>query len=101
MGKKLFVGNLSFDTTTADLEAKLVAFRDYFNGYLCHAGLHGRPPESGVDEREKPVSLISYRWRKHCRGPDNTNGNSPVLRNDNCRLRRHRHRGAISFSILE
>jgi putative transposase len=54
--------------TTTDLEAKLLAFRDYFNGYRCHAGLQGRPPEPGVDERGKPVSLTSYRWRKHCRG---------------------------------
>src|SRR5215467_7209075 len=54
--------------TMADLEAKLLAFQDYFNGYRCHAGLQGRPPEPGVDECEKPVSLISYRWRKHCRG---------------------------------
>jgi len=29
----------------ADLEAKLLAFRDYFNGYRCHAGLQGRPPD--------------------------------------------------------
>jgi hypothetical protein len=54
--------------TTADLEAKLLAFRDYFNGYRSHAGLQGRPPEPGVGEREKPVSLMLYRWRKHCRG---------------------------------
>jgi putative transposase len=54
--------------TTADLEAKLLAFRDYFNGYRSHAGLQGRPPEPGVDDWKKPVSLISYRWRKHCRG---------------------------------
>ena len=54
--------------TTADLEAKLLAFRDYFNGYRSHAGLQGRLPEPGVDEREKQLSLMSYRWRKHCRG---------------------------------
>jgi putative transposase len=39
--------------TTADLEAKLLALRDYCNGYRCHAGSQGRPPEPGVDEREK------------------------------------------------
>jgi hypothetical protein len=54
--------------TTPDLEAKLLAFRDYFNGHRCHAGSQGRPPEPGVDEREKPVSLVSYGWRKHCPG---------------------------------
>ena len=54
--------------TTADLETKLLAFRDYFNGYRCHAGLQGRLPEPGVDGRKKLVSFISYRWRKHCRG---------------------------------
>ena len=54
--------------TTQDLEAKLLAFQDYFNGYRCHAGLQGRLPEPGVDGRKKLVSFISYRWRKHCRG---------------------------------
>ena len=55
--------------TTADLEAKLLAFpRDYFNGYRSHAGLQGQPPDPGVEEWEKPVSLMSYRWRKHYRG---------------------------------
>src|SRR5262245_45220413 len=51
---------------TADLKAKLLAFRDYFIGYRSHAGLQERPPKS-VDERKGPVSLISDRWRKHCR----------------------------------
>src|SRR5262249_48358993 len=48
-------------------KAKLLAFRDCFNGYRSHAGLQERPPDS-VDERKRPVSLISDRWRKHCRG---------------------------------
>ena len=54
--------------TTSDLEAKLLAFRDYFNGYRSHAGLQGRPPEPIRDEPEKSVSFISYRSKKHCRG---------------------------------
>jgi hypothetical protein len=54
--------------TTADLEAKLLDFQNYYNGYRTHAGLKGRLPEPGV---ARPASLIdfgSYRWQKHCRG---------------------------------
>jgi putative transposase len=54
--------------TSADLEAKLFEFRDYFNGFRTHAGLQGRTPEPGLVEQEGHVNLMSYRWRKHCRG---------------------------------
>jgi transposase InsO family protein len=27
-----------------DLEMKLIAFRDYYNEYRCHAGLKGETP---------------------------------------------------------
>jgi len=52
--------------TTADLEAKLRDFQDYFNGYRTHAGVEGKLPEPNSDT--PPISFASYRWRKHCRG---------------------------------
>jgi putative transposase len=52
--------------TTADLETKLLDFRDYFNRHRTHSGLGGRPPER--DAEGSPSSFSSYRWRPHCRG---------------------------------
>ena len=54
--------------TTADLETKLLDFKDYFNGHRTHAGLEGRLPEPLVTGSMSPIDLTSYRWRKHCRG---------------------------------
>jgi transposase InsO family protein len=53
--------------TTADLETKLFAFQQYYNGHRTHAGLEGRVPESAV---KGPTSMCidSYQWRSHCRG---------------------------------
>jgi hypothetical protein len=51
--------------TTADLEAKLRDFQDYFNGYRTHSGLGGNLPETSSDTQ--PISFASYQWRKHCR----------------------------------
>ena len=52
--------------TAADLEEKLRAFQDYFNGHRTHSGLKGRLPEPGV--AKTPLSFASYRWQQHCRG---------------------------------
>jgi transposase InsO family protein len=52
--------------TTADLEAKLRDFQDYFNGYRTHTGLGGQLPEPNASA--VPISFASYRWRTHCRG---------------------------------
>jgi len=54
--------------TTADLEAKLLAFQSYFNKHRAHAGLQGRLPELGVGGPATLINPSSYRWRKHCRG---------------------------------
>ena len=54
--------------TTTDLEAKLLDFRHYYNGYRAHAGLEGRLPEPIVDGPASPIDFASYRWRRHCRG---------------------------------
>ena len=52
--------------TTADLEAKLLDFRLYYNEYRAHAGQGGSPPEPDVGRSS--TSLSRYRWQKHCRG---------------------------------
>jgi putative transposase len=54
--------------TTADLEAKLQDFQDYFNGYRAHGGLGGRLPELNSNGATSPINFASYGWRKHCRG---------------------------------
>src|SRR5215468_219644 len=51
--------------TAMDLEIKLIAFRDYYNGYRRHAGLKGETPVATSESRG--ASLKSYRWRQHCR----------------------------------
>ena len=53
--------------TTADLEAKLREFQDFYNGHRTHAGLEGRLPEPPVGASEAPIAIESYRWRRHCR----------------------------------
>jgi len=52
--------------TTADLENKLLEFRNYFNRHRTHASLKGRPPDQ--DASVKPADLRSYRWQSHCQG---------------------------------
>jgi len=54
--------------TTADLEQKLLDFRNYYNSYRTHAGLGGRVPEPLGDGSGSPLSFDSYRWQPHCRG---------------------------------
>jgi putative transposase len=54
--------------TRADLEAKLLDFQHFYNGYRTHAGLEGQLPEPIVDGPASPINFASYGWRKHCRG---------------------------------
>ena len=54
--------------TAADLEAKLLDFQYFYNGYRTHAGLEGRLPEPDVDGPVSPIDFGSYQWRRHCRG---------------------------------
>jgi transposase InsO family protein len=49
-----------------DLEMKLIAFRNYYNGYRCHAGLNGETPIAKPESRS--ASLKSYSWQRHCDG---------------------------------
>jgi len=57
-----------FFWTAADLEAKLLDFQEFYNGYRTHAGLEGQPPEPVVDRPASRIDLASYVWQKHCRG---------------------------------
>ncbi|HYR83594.1 MAG TPA: integrase core domain-containing protein [Terriglobia bacterium] len=52
--------------TAADLEEKLRAFQDYFNGHRVHSGLEGRLPDPG--QGKTTLDFASYRWHRHCRG---------------------------------
>ena len=52
--------------TATDLEMKLIAFSDYYNGYRSHAALKGETPMQTAESRA--ASFQSYRWRPHCRG---------------------------------
>jgi hypothetical protein len=54
--------------TAADLEAKLLDFQRYFNGYRTHTGLGGRTPELRTGEDRTRASVSKYRWQSHCRG---------------------------------
>jgi hypothetical protein len=53
--------------TTADLEKKLLDFKDFCNGHRAHAGLEGRVPEPAVNGRAS-LEFASYRWRSHYGG---------------------------------
>jgi putative transposase len=51
--------------TTADLENKLLEFRNYFNNHRTHQSLEGRTPDTPLS---RPVAnLRSFRWQPHCR----------------------------------
>jgi putative transposase len=52
----------------ADLEAKLLDFKEFYNRHRTHAGLQGQLPEPGVNGRASPLDIGSYRWQRHCRG---------------------------------
>jgi putative transposase len=51
--------------TCADLENKLLDFRNYYNKHRTHASLKGQTPEQNPGSQ--PVAdLHSYRWKSHC-----------------------------------
>jgi hypothetical protein len=53
----------------ADLERKLVQFRDYYNGDRVHVSLGGRTPICKTAAAGRSViDLTDYQWRSHCRG---------------------------------
>ena len=50
-----------FFWTAADLEAKLLDFQHFYNGYRTHAGLEGQLPEQIVDGPASKVDFAAYR----------------------------------------
>jgi transposase InsO family protein len=52
--------------TAGDLELKLFAFKNYYNGYRSHASLDGKTPVETLESTG--IDFKSYRWQKHCRG---------------------------------
>ena len=53
---------------SVDLESKLLAFRDYYNGERVHSSLDGlTPEETGGRPCLEPLELGSFRWQPHCR----------------------------------
>jgi transposase InsO family protein len=54
--------------TTADLENKLLEFRDYYNGFRTHNSLCGRTPDQEPRASRPLADLCAYRWQSHCRG---------------------------------
>jgi putative transposase len=52
--------------TADDLETKLIAFKDFYNGHRTHATLEGKTPIETPGSQG--VQFKSYRWQKHCRG---------------------------------
>ena len=59
----------SFFWNADNLERKLNHYKQYFNRYRTHMGIHGKTPEQ-VSGNIKPnvINLNNYRWEKHCRG---------------------------------
>jgi putative transposase len=54
--------------TTADLENKLLEFRNYYNGFRTHYSLRGRTPNQDTRVSRPLADLRAYRWQSHCRG---------------------------------
>ena len=54
--------------TSADLENKLLEFRDYYNGFRTHTSLCGRTPDQDTGATRPLADLRAYRWQSHCRG---------------------------------
>jgi transposase InsO family protein len=54
--------------TSADLENKLVDFRNFYNSHRTHSSLEGRTPDQDVSGLQPFANLHSYRWQSHCRG---------------------------------
>ena len=52
--------------TAIDLEMKLIAFQDYYNGHRTHSALKGQTPIEAPES--KRADLKGYRWQTHCRG---------------------------------
>jgi hypothetical protein len=54
--------------TRADLENKLLEFRNYYNRHRTHTSLEGRTPDQDTSVSRPPADLHSYGWQPHCQG---------------------------------
>ncbi len=54
---------------TSDLERKLNAFKEYYNGHRVHAALDGKTPEQVSGDRlPAPAQLDRFAWVLPCQG---------------------------------
>ncbi len=52
-----------------DLERKLDEYKEYYNGYRCHAALEGETPLSiSGNNVLGNANIDDYQWKSHCRG---------------------------------
>jgi hypothetical protein len=52
-----------------DLERKLRAYADYYNGFRVHHALDGVTPQTNAGDGDRKVAnLNNYQWQSHCRG---------------------------------
>jgi hypothetical protein len=52
--------------TSADLESKLLEFRNYYNRHRTHTSLEGRTADQDTSVSRPLADLHSYRWQPHC-----------------------------------
>ena len=53
----------------SDLERKLEAFKEYYNGYRVHQGLHQKTPEEAAGKDPPlPADPNHFVWQVHCQG---------------------------------
>ena len=65
--RREYLGQVPF-WNVHDLEKKLDAFKDYYNGYRVHAALDGEPPLSSSGNNVLGKAYINeYWWKSHCR----------------------------------
>ena len=59
----------TFFCNSIDLERKLKAFQNYYNGYRDHRSLGGMTPASRASTLlAAPAKFARYAWKQHCRG---------------------------------
>jgi len=52
-----------------DLQNKLGQFQCYYNNKRAHSSLNkNTPAKTAFEPSEKVISMMHYRWKKHCRG---------------------------------
>ncbi len=53
----------------SDLERKLEAFKEYYNGFRIHQSLNQQPPEEAAGkDPPRPANPNHFAWQAHCQG---------------------------------